>query len=156
KYKEVMNTPPENRPALVARLREAERRRRQEWQRDGPLREDPPWKRGPLRGQADLPPEVRTFLTGTLLPLLSPEEKKMLDDAEGRFPQFGQTLLKLAESHPVGLPGPATVPMSFQDLPKPFKQLVRKLRPADRARVEAVDGKWPDYAIAVSEVLRKN
>jgi hypothetical protein len=153
KYKEVMSTPPENRPALVARLREAERRRRQEWQR---AREDPPWKRGPLRSQADLPLEVRAYLTGTLLPLLTAEEKKTLGDAEGQAPQFGQTLLKLAESHPVGLPGPATLPTSFQDLPKPFKQLVRKLRGADKDRVEKAENKWPDYAVAVSEVLRKN
>jgi hypothetical protein len=156
KYKEVMNTPPENRPAVVAKLREAERRRRQEWQRAVSPREDPPWKRGPLRSQADLPPEVRAYLTGTLLPLLTPEEKKTLTDAEGQAPQFGQTLLKLAESHPVGLPGSVIGPMSFQDLPKPFKQQVRKLRPADRKRIEDAEGKWPDYAIAVSEVLRKN
>jgi hypothetical protein len=153
KSKEVMNTPREDRAALIAELREAERRRRQEWQR---ARDDPPWRRGPWRSQADLPPEVRTYLTGTLIPLLSPEEKKTLDDAEGQSPQFGQALLKLAENHPVGLPGQATGPMSFQDLLKPFKQQVRKLRGPDKTRVDTAEGKWPDYAIAVSEVLRKN
>jgi hypothetical protein len=156
KHKEVTSTPPENRAALIAELREAERHRRQEWQRAISSRDDPPWRRGPWRSQTDLPPEVRTYLTGTLIPLLNPEEKKTLDDAEGLSPQFGQALLKLAESHPVGLPGQATGPMSFQDLLKPFKQQVRRLPRLDRGSVDAAEGKWPDYAIAVSEMLRKN
>jgi hypothetical protein len=155
KSREVKNSSPEKRAALLAEFREADRRRREEWQRALQPRDDAPWRRAPWRSQADLPADVRTYLTGTLIPLLSPEEKKALEDAEGQWPQFGQTLLKLAENHPVGLPGPAAGPITLKGLPEEFRPRVKRLKGADKIRVDNAEGKWPDYAVAVSEVLRK-
>ena len=48
---------------------------------------------------------MQTFLDSQLVPLLSPAEKKQLQGAEGVWPDYHRTLMKLAEDHGLSVPG---------------------------------------------------
>jgi hypothetical protein len=157
KREQVLTTAdPGKRASLIKTLHEEEQQRQQDWQRV--LQGNEPPARRPSVRVADLPPEARNYVEGTLLPQLNTEEKKRLKDAEGKWPLFPRTLLELADSHAGGLPGPASGPKHQDELPMEVRRRLMmttmRLNKADRERLKQHAGKWPDYAIAVTEIIR--
>jgi hypothetical protein len=73
---------------------------------------------GPCRAE-EFSPVVQQFLTAKLLPSLTANEKARLRDAEGRWPDYPQTLLSLAEQHGLVVPGVA---------PPVVRELMERLR----------------------------
>jgi hypothetical protein len=97
----------------------------------------------------DLPPEVREKLGARALPNLPPPAQERLRSAEGKWPEFPETVAEMARRRGVTLPlqlGPSR-PEEFKPSLKEFltKTLPAKLTAAEQARLKAAEGKWPDY-----------
>jgi hypothetical protein len=70
--------------------------------------------------------KVQEYVTNYLLPYLSDAEKKQLEDADGRWPDFPQALVEIARKRPSALP-PAKeedIPTLFSQLPAPIQDRV--------------------------------
>ncbi len=150
----LQNQAPDQRPARIAELRQEERRRREEWQVairhwDELLRKVPQ----PAR-LAEFSPDVRSFVRESLWPMLSQAEKDRLRQAEGRWPLYPRTLVKLSDQHPILLPGPPTGPARFHELPAAVQERLPMLRNSPPL-VRQAEGKWPHYAMAVTELARR-
>jgi hypothetical protein len=145
---------PGKRAVLIKSLHEEEQQRHLEWQRVLQGNDQPARRPQPVRSIADLPPEARTYVEEAVLTQLNPEEKERLKHAEGKWPLYARTLLELADRHPAGLPGPATGPKHQKDLPPEVKRRLMKLTDADRDRLKQHAGKWPDYAVEVTKIIR--
>ena len=148
---------PADRAKLIARYREEEQLFRQQWARLQPRGpNDPP--RGKLLLLADFPQEVQDFVTRSLRPLLTTEEKVRLDDAEGQGPLFARTLLDLTEEHAFALPGSALRPTRPPELPVVLRQLVQrdKDEPGEGKKAWAARFRNPEFAIAVIELAKKH
>jgi hypothetical protein len=65
---------------------------------------DLPRPLGPSRAD-DFPLSVRNFIREKLAPVLEPDEKERLDQAEGRWPAYPRTMLNLARRHRLWVPG---------------------------------------------------
>ncbi|MFN4259581.1 MAG: hypothetical protein ACK4RK_09800 [Gemmataceae bacterium] len=143
----VYGIPPKDRPAVIQQLRQLDRQRREEWtlaQRfwhelmtDQPL---------PVRLE-DFPPEVQTYVTESLLPLLSEEERRHLSAAQGRWPHYPRLLVTLADKHPLPIPGPVG-PTRFRDLPPDWMKRFRVLK-ARAPLLQQQEGTWPDFLAAL-------
>jgi hypothetical protein len=70
----------------------------------------------------DFEPAVQTFLDRQLLPALTPDEKKQLEQAEGQWPDYHRTMMKLAREHGMAVPG-----MSLPGAPEFWDQLATSL-----------------------------
>jgi hypothetical protein len=93
--------------------------------------------------------KIPTYVREYLMPMLSPEEKDRLAKAEGKWPEFPQTLVELADKHPPALRGPYG-PKTFAELPKDVQNLTdikKKLSSKSLA-----SGEWPRFAIAFSNM----
>ncbi|HBI45145.1 MAG TPA: hypothetical protein DDY78_20150 [Planctomycetales bacterium] len=141
----------------VAVLREEERKNRQEWADWAnalKTRSNPGSRpKRPVR-LTDFPEGVQTFVTKLLTPMLSDEEKERLKKAEGKWPRLANTILELSEKRPV-LPALPTGPTErFNQLPKETKDfLSNKKKALEELRKSA--GKWPQYALDVTELMKK-
>src|SRR5262249_47608654 len=62
---------------------------------------------------------VKRYVEDYLLPNLTAAEKKQLEDAEGRWPDYPQALVEIASKHPSALPPKR--PESFAELPLPVQ-----------------------------------
>jgi hypothetical protein len=155
---------PEKRAGLLAEWREQEAKRRKDWDRalgGGPAPEDPQHHRPKRPGQ--LPGDAMAFVNCTVKPQLTAAEADELKKAEGKWPDYPRTLMPLVEKYPAPLPGPAIGPCFAKDLPGSVRQKVFVIQgtgvprwAAERDKLKAAEGKWPDFAIAVTEVLRKD
>jgi hypothetical protein len=147
---ELLALPEEKRPEAIARVREEERQRQLAWQRTLRLRAAAASRPGKPAALADFPPEVIAFVEDVLKPMLSPAELKRLDDADGQWPLLPLTILELSDKHPVLPPpvGMATV-TAMKDLPPRDKPLLKN------HDLKAKQGRWPDFALAVHEIARK-
>jgi hypothetical protein len=143
---------PEKRADLAKEFREQERDRRLDWQRAVGAAEEPPGLRLPVR-LADLPAQVQNYVYKALLPLLSPDERERLWRAEGQSPLFARTLLELVDRHPAALPGPPG-PVNQKELPKEVKERLQQIGGKEAKLAGENRGWWPDYAIAVTRVIR--
>jgi hypothetical protein len=160
KRKQIVDAPtPEKKGVLLAQFRGEDQNRRLEWQKVGAPREDVPLKKGPVLHRVDLPPEIKHYLDTKLDLVLSDNDKKRLKDAEGKWPQFGKVLRDLIEKHPLTLPGPTTGISTHQALPGSVQRKLRELKgpkkQEEREKLRNHLGKWPDYAIAVTELIRR-
>jgi len=54
------------------------------------------------------------------------------------------------------LPGPATGPKHFNELPKENQEPLRALKPAQRFALQLSEGKWPEFALRVVEMAKRN
>jgi hypothetical protein len=63
---------------------------------------------------------VKDYFDHYLAPSLSVADKKALEDAEGRWPDYPMALVAAAGKHPTALP-PAKLPTTFDELPKPVQ-----------------------------------
>ncbi len=55
--------------------------------------------------QEAFPAAVQQFITQELMPILDPEERKLLDQARGQWPQYPKTIADLARNHNLQVPG---------------------------------------------------
>jgi hypothetical protein len=88
---------------------------------------DPDPKKRPAMPVAagDFGKDVEEFVKEYLRPVLSENEKKRLDKAEGQWPLYPMTLVEIADRHPLALPqkrGPST----FAELPNAVRRDVEK------------------------------
>jgi hypothetical protein len=152
---DLQKLPADQRPARIAELRKEERRRREEWQtafRNWAERAQRPQ----ITRLEELTPEVKTFCHESLFPMLSPEERSRLGQAEGKYPLFLRALVELADKHPIKLPGPSTGPCKFEDVPPELQARLARVKDWPPAGAKQAEGKWPDYALAVTKFARSN
>lgn len=99
--------------------------------------------------------EVYTYVMEYLKPMLSTEEWNELKAAEGQWPRFPCTLVKIADRHPLALPGKHG-PTKLKQLPpriqKQFKRLFQKNRP----RIPPKMRTWPAFAEYVTKFAEAN
>jgi hypothetical protein len=142
----------ETRAALIKRFRQEEKHRQQEWvtatRHWDELQRNPP----PLRPQ-DLQSVLKDFYLNVLQPRLSPADIERLKKAEGKWPDYPQTLVELADRY-VPFPGPLG-PKSMADLPEDVRNQINQ-RPAFRTRLLKDEGKWPDFAIKIHNLTKGN
>ena len=68
---------------------------------------------------------VQKYVNDYLLMMLSDAEKQQLIRAEGRWPDYPQTLVEIAAKHPSALPSPTKdLPRHLDQLPAPIRQRV--------------------------------
>jgi hypothetical protein len=140
------------RDALLANLRTEERRWRQEWQMALRPPEPPPAPFRPTR-LSEFGPEVQEYVQKSLLPSLPEEQRKHLAAEEGK-PRlaYATALMHLAERHPTPLPPANTVGVvNAGGLPRPYRERVLpKLIDKELKELQTVEGRWPDYALALT------
>jgi len=143
-------------PAERARLSEEylreQRQRRREWQMAFQHWDDLIKRQHLPSTLADFPPEVQTYVDEYLRHWLSPEEQTRLKRVQGNWPAFPYALVALADKHPMALPG-AIGPTQFKDLPADVQtRLSARLKNPGTAALKKAEGKWPDYAIVVTNL----
>jgi hypothetical protein len=87
-----------------------------------------------------------------LLPRLSKQEEADLARAEGNWPDYPRRLVQLADRHllPEGPLGKVT---TYEQLPDAVKERLRQVKKPRLLMVRG-QGRWPEYALSVSEALR--
>jgi hypothetical protein len=150
-----MTTP--MRAKRVAELREQERKQRQEWTdwANGvkPRPNVGPHSNKPVR-LTDFPENVQTFVKVQLTPMLSEEENGRLTKAQGVWPFYAQTLLELSDKHPVLPPLPSGKIEFIHQLPKEAKETIQKKKAREELNKNL--GKWPQFALAVAELVKQD
>jgi hypothetical protein len=157
--KEVEDLPPHLRPARVAELRREERRLRRIWLTP------PAPKPGPINRPAlwsELPGEVQRFFQEYIDPRLTDQEREDLHRAEGQWPRLPRKVLQFSERYPVypPLPVPYKIVRRYEDLPLDVQRvlprsLLEKRKPKG-PDLERLEGRWPDYALAVVNLAGKD
>jgi hypothetical protein len=102
---------------------------------------------------ADLSPDDRLFVTEYLKPLLSSAEWERLEKAQGEWPRFPRVLVELADRHPVALPGPRG-PTRVAELPEEVQSRLAPRGKPGKFPFRKFEGKWPDFAVKITEVVR--
>ncbi len=70
---------------------------------------------------------VKDYFNDYIFPYITDAQKKQLDDAEGRWPDFPQTLAKIARQRPAALPPKGEkLPTKLSELPKPIQTRVQQ------------------------------
>ncbi len=142
----------------IAELREEDRRRVTLWMRTLRAREGVPPSHSPKPVRpTDFPADTQLYLKEVLQTQLSHDESDHLKSLEGKWPYYLRTIVDFADKHPVKLPGPATGPTSHDTLRKDYRDALpvqKDLLKSQRTALDAGKGKWPDYAIAVTEIVR--
>jgi hypothetical protein len=101
--------------------------------------------------------EVQAFVETKLKPMLNQEELSKLLTAQreaiGNRP-FGyyRAVLLFSDRHPVL--GLEQRYLSFNDLPEDYKKILNRM-PNAQAKIKSKEGKWPDFALEVMDVLHK-
>jgi hypothetical protein len=147
---------PDQRTALIEKFRLEEKKRTSQWQFAFQHWDD--LLRGQLKKRlADFDAPVQKYVTAHLVPRLSKDELTRLQSAEGNWPDYPRTLAELSDKHALPLPGPAQGPKEFKDLPSDVQAVLTKnLKPWQRLRLLGHEGKWPEYALAVTKMAETN
>ena len=114
------------RSEFVTKLRQEERNRREQWRIARRFWREVETKQPLPHRLSDCSPKVREYVAEYLMPFLTAAEKKQLDDAEGRWPDYPQALVALASRRPSALPPPRKedLPIHFAQLPLPIQASV--------------------------------
>jgi hypothetical protein len=144
---EINQLPSDERAKRLAELLEEQEALKKAWiQPPSPRRT---WKPAP-KYLEDFPPEVQQFVKNDLWDRLTEGEKRELKGAEGTWPLYGRTILKMDKRHP-RLPAlPSGPVVKGEQLTK----ILRESKSSDGARfthdqlqqLGRLTGKWPDYA----------
>ncbi len=171
-------TEPEARTALVLQLRRAERKLKDDWQtalRDqADVFPTPP-------GPTDIRGDIALFVSKSLNWRLPPEKRIQLDLSRMAGPnRYGETLVKLSGEFPITIPpadSPGVTRLS-EKTPGPGKPLSQEWQQAlhlpqmgakggfrerdrggapekDLRKLQSLQGRWPDFALAVHEYVAK-
>jgi hypothetical protein len=144
---DLFRLPPEARLARIYELRQQEQQQRVLWQRPlGSTDVARPTKYN------DLPAETQTFFAKEVLPRLSEEDKKQLKQTEGNWPDFPKQVSRLADRYPVLPEGPLGKVTKAAQLPPEVKARLEGSKAAKE--VARLEGRWPDYALAVTDAVR--
>jgi hypothetical protein len=154
--------PPEDQPKEIARLRQIARVRRLEWFWAEHPRDEAALKRVRPTRLAEFPPEVQFYFGQSLQHVLR-DDRRRLRSAEGQWPLYARTLAELVEKHPFTLPGwpePGSWPCYYQEFPADVRKALplKPVNAKDRKhpkRLNETRGKWPDFAIAFTELARE-
>ncbi len=148
---ELKHLQPAEQAARIAQLRKREAEFRNQWDLAIVY-----WDQSTkFRNQPEkLSDDVRFFIKESLEPLLSPEERKQLAAVKDQWPLFEMKLVELVDKHPIKLPGPTTGAKTFADLPAEVKKALPGLEKRAPEAVSATEGRWPEYAEAVSAFAR--
>ena len=111
--------PADQQRVRITQLRQEERKRREQWQVAIRNWAELTQNRPQITRLQELAPDVKAFVNESLFPMLTPEEKNRLLQAEGKHPLFLRTLVELADKHPIKLPGPTTGPATFEQTAPP-------------------------------------
>jgi hypothetical protein len=146
------------RSTRVAVLRKEERKQRQDWTAWAnalKTRSNPGSRPKRPARMTDFPESVQAFVTKLLTPMLNEEEKKRLENAEGKWPRLANTILELSEKHPFLPPAPAGRIERFNQLPKEAKDFLSNKKKILDDLHKSSAGKWPQYALAVTELMKQ-
>jgi hypothetical protein len=116
---------------------------------------------GPLRlEQLPQPQEVQKALRGIKGPGLK-TVYRILEEVQDKWPEFGITLLEYYpknRGNPLPTVSTPSRPQEFSKAIQDFleKDLWQKLDPADRNKLKAEEGKWPQYPQKMLELARKH
>lgn len=129
----------EPRGDFIKKLRLEDRQRRQQWQFASRF-----WRE--LEGKQALPMKLEDFSAAVqkyvkeyLSVMISKEEKTRLAAAEGKWPDYPQTLVGIAAKHPSALPW-ATLPTHVGQLPAPVQARVTDKGKGGLAKPKLVKG----------------
>ncbi len=140
------------RPAAIKRLYQQELQRRQKWLVALKLRPDLRPRLNRAKKLDEFPIEVTAFVNDSLLPMLHYDEKEKLGKAQ-EWPVLALMILELSEKHPVLPPAPGLGRIEkFEQLPPDTKRSLQK----QAKSLEKHPNRWPDYALAVTEVAARN
>jgi hypothetical protein len=107
-----------------------------------------------------LPTEARDFVREELLPRLHEDERQRLQAAEGRWPQYPRALVELVDHDRVAfrLLMPMRGPSRWDDLPADFHKKMKQVKAPEltKKRLTRVEGHWPEFALLVTDVARRN
>jgi hypothetical protein len=144
---------------LLQTLRKDARDRRGEWQLAVRFWKELDSGRPVLVRLTDLELDDRVGVIEYLMPVLTLAEKKRLNGMEGQWPEFMQTLVELADRHPLALLGPIK---HFKDLPKEVRD---RLSPPTNTKgivtqptpiiFKQVENQWPAFAHKAIEQYNK-
>jgi hypothetical protein len=145
----------EERRSLLLQYRKAQQMRHRQWKMAF-QHWDELIKKQPMPSRlVDFPPEVQTYVSETLRPKLTAEERTRLDKAEGKWPMYPYALVTLADKYPMALPG-VNGPTNFKALPTEVQNSIsRKVAKFGHASLKKAEGKWPDYAQVVVDLAHK-
>jgi hypothetical protein len=150
---QVRSSAGQERESLIKKLKAEEQARRKEWQTairhwDELQKGKPPTRR------SELTTDAQTFVEKILLPRATTADAARLESAEGNWPQFMETLVELSDRY-APFPGQPK-PKDPKDLPEDLrKRLVNVRPPQQRQALQAAEGKWPDYPLAIVSALRR-
>jgi hypothetical protein len=97
---------------------------------------------------------VKDYVDQYLLPQLTAAQKKQLEDAEGRWPDFPMALVALASKHPTALP-PKQLPTRFKDLPESVQRRFDKnAKKAAKLVKEIKDFEGPNFASNFAKICK--
>lgn len=146
--------PPGIQAARIAEYRKEDRKRREQWtlaMRHWDALTD---RQQHIKQMVALEPEIAFYIRESLAPMLGPVEKNRLRSSKGQWPQFPETLVELADKHPVFIPGKIG-PRRFEELPPAVQEKLPMLKAvAPKALpplIRKTEGKWPQYAEAVTQ-----
>jgi hypothetical protein len=116
-----------------------------------------PWTGKPER-LSEFPDEVQTYVRDVLTPNLTPKEKNDLQAAEGRWPNYAQTIWQLVnKQHPRYPPRPDGEVADERRLRQVLQPDAMKLLAGGAlGHLANYKDKWPEYALQAIEVLRIN
>ncbi|MSR31877.1 MAG: hypothetical protein EXR99_10270 [Gemmataceae bacterium] len=140
----------EKRSQEIARIREEEKKRR-EFSSRPRLRP---------KKLSELPEEVRKFVE-SIRPRFTQVESDRLARMEKKGGNIAKTILELAEAHPNY---PAITPakegiITFKELPESMREKLIQARAMAGTKgldLAKAEGKWPEFALAVTNVIRLN
>lgn len=109
----------------------------------------PPLPSGPIVKYDQLPTEAKKILPQDRLQ--KQNQWGELQKKEGKWPQFAlaATDLMKQEKRPLGASRPA-------EFSTEVKEFIARLNKADQAKLHEVEGRWPDYPLALLDLARKN
>ncbi len=117
-------------------------------------------KKDDKKGDDKTPDKVQRYVTEYLLPMLSDAEKKRLAAAEGKWPDYPQTLVSIAAEHPAALPprDPKDLPMQMAQLPAPIQARITDKKGIGKLKLlkglPGTEGQ-PGFATKVVELATK-
>lgn len=148
---------PKTRADRIKKLHQEERDRQADWEivsrhRDALLRNPTS-----LPSRYDMLPEgTKEFVDKELRPVLSREDEKRLEAAEGQWPRFPRLLVELADDHPPSVLGPIG-PTRINELPQGYQEVIVKVPNLKgfREKFKEVEGKWPEFGVVARDLSDK-